>query len=58
MDVAKGKRHHVDFTATKKGKEPTEVAFTTKGGKSVDFVAKKKVPEKVDVSFMARNKKK
>ena len=58
MAMAKGKKHHVDFVATKKVKEPTEVAFKTKTGKSVDFVAKKKVPEKVEVSFMARNKKK
>ncbi|HYK53714.1 MAG TPA: hypothetical protein VEV38_09320 [Candidatus Eremiobacteraceae bacterium] len=56
--MAKGKRHHVDFVATKKVKEPTEVEFRTKAGKSVDFVAKKSVPEKVKVSFMARNKKK
>ncbi len=56
--MTQGKKHHVDFVATKKVKEPTEVAFTTKSGKQVDFVAKKPVPEKVEVSFMARNKKK
>ena len=50
------KKHHVDFIATKKVKEPTEVAFTTKTGKPVDFVAKKSVKEQVEVSFMAKNK--
>jgi len=56
--MAKGSRHHVKFVAIKKVKEPTEVEFRTKAGKSIDFVAKKSVPEKVKVSFMARNKKK
>jgi hypothetical protein len=28
--MTRGKKHHVDFVATKKVKEPTEVAFTTK----------------------------
>jgi len=56
--MSQGRRHHVDFVATKNVKEPTEVTFTTKTGKSVDFVAKKPAPEKVDASFMARNKKK
>ncbi|MGB7220081.1 MAG: hypothetical protein WBD07_14885 [Vicinamibacterales bacterium] len=52
------RKHHVDFIATKKVKEPTEVMFTTKAGKPVDFVAKKVVQEKVEVSFMAKNTKK
>ena len=56
--MAQGRKHHVDFVATKTVKEPTEVAFTTKTGKSVDFIAKKPVQEKVEVSFMAGNKKK
>ena len=56
--MAQGKKHHVDFVATKTVKEPTEVAFTTKTGKPVDFVARKPVQEKVEVSFMAHNKKK
>jgi hypothetical protein len=55
--MAKGKRHHVDFVATKEVKKPTEVSFITKTGETVDFVATKPVPEKVEVSFMARNKK-
>lgn len=55
--MAHAKRHHVDFVAVKMVKEPTEVAFRTKTGKSVDFVAKKPVKEAVEVSFMARNKK-
>jgi hypothetical protein len=56
--MAKAKRHHVDFTATKKVKEPTEVAFRTKTWKPVDFIAEKPVARKVEVDFMARNKKK
>ena len=56
--MAQPKKHHVDFMATKKVKEPTEVVFTTKGGRQVDFVAKKPVKEEVEVSFMARNRKK
>jgi hypothetical protein len=52
-----GKKHHVEFTATKTVKEPTRVAFTTKTGESVHFVAKKPVQEKVDVSFVAGTKK-
>lgn len=55
--MGRAKRHHVDFTATKKVKEPTEVAFTTRAGGHVDFVARKPAKEKVEVSFMARNKK-
>lgn len=51
------KKHHVDFIATKKVKEPTEVAFTKKDGTPVDFVAKKPVKEQVEVSFMAKSKK-
>jgi hypothetical protein len=56
--MAQEKRHHVKFTATKKVKEPTEVAFKTTTGKSVDFVARKPQPEKVKINFMARNKNK
>lgn len=52
------KKHHVDFTAHKKVKEPTDVDFTTRTGKRVDFVAEKPVEKKVGVHFMARNKKK
>jgi hypothetical protein len=52
-----GKKHHVEFTATKTVMEPTPVAFTTKIGESVHFTAKKPVQEKVDVSFMAGTKK-
>lgn len=56
--MAQGKKHHVDFVATKTVKEPTEVAFKTKTGHQVDFVAKMPVQEKVEVSFMAHDKKK
>ena len=56
--MAQPKTHHVDFIATKKVKEPTEVVFTTPSGTHVDFVASKPVKEKVEVSFMARDKKK
>ena len=56
--MAQPKRHHVDFVATKKVKESTEVAFTTKSGTRVDFVATKPVKEKVELSFMARDEKK
>lgn len=56
--MAQGRKHHVDFVATKTVKEPTEVAFTTKTGKPVDFVARKPVQEKVEVSFMAHKRKK
>lgn len=52
--MAQAKRHHVDFIATKKMKEPTEVTFATKTGAHVDFVARKPVKEKIEVSFMAR----
>ena len=55
--MAKPKRHHVEFTARKTVKEPTEVKFKTKSGERVDFTAKKPVKEDVSVSFMARNKK-
>jgi hypothetical protein len=58
LPVAKPKRHHVEFTAQKMVKEPTEVMFKTRAGKRVDFVAAKPVKEEVAVSFMARNKKK
>ena len=54
--MAKPKRHHVEFTARKTIKEPTEVKFKTKSGDRVDFIAKKPVKEEVEVSFMARNK--
>ena len=37
----------VEFDAHKVVKKPTEVEFTTKGGKQVDFVANK--PSKVPV---------
>jgi len=57
MTMAKPKRHHVEFTARKTVKEPTEVKFKTKSGERVDFTAKKPVKEDVSVSFMARNKK-
>ena len=55
--MAKPKRHHVEFTARKTVKEPTEVKFKTKSGKPVDFIAEKPVKEEVEVSFMAKNKK-
>ncbi len=55
--MAKPKRHHVDFTARKTVKEPTEVTFQTRSRGRVEFVAKKPVTEDVEVSFMARNKK-
>jgi hypothetical protein len=56
--MAQSKKHHVDFVAVKKVKEPTEVAFTTNSGTHVDFVAIKPAKEKVEVSFMARTKRK
>ena len=56
--MTKGKKHHVDFVATKKVKKRAKVAFTTQTGEKVGFVARKPVPKKVKVSFMARNKKK
>lgn len=43
----------VQFDAHKKVKKPTEVTFTTKGGKVVDFVADKKVEVPVHVKFKA-----
>ena len=55
--MAKPKRHHVEFTARKTVKEPTEIKFKTKSGERVDFTAKKPVKEEVEVSFIARNKK-
>lgn len=56
--ITQGKKHHVDFSAHKKVKEPTEVKFKTKTGELVDFEARKPVEKRIDVSFMARNKKK
>ncbi len=55
--MAKPKRHHVDFTARKTIKAPTEVKFKTKSGERVDFIAKKSVKGEVKVSFMARKKR-
>ena len=55
--MAKPKRHHVEFTARKTIKEPTEVEFKTKSGERVDFIAKKPVKDEVEVSFMAGNKR-
>lgn len=56
LDIAKPKRHHVEFTSRKTIKEPTEVKFKTKSGDRVDFTARKPMKEEVEVSFMARNK--
>ena len=55
--MTKPAKHHVDFMAVKKVKEPTVVDFRTKDGKRVDFVAEKPVKETVEVSFMAKGKK-
>jgi hypothetical protein len=55
--MSKPKHHHVEFTAHKTVKEPTEVQFKTKTGQAIDFVANKPVKEPVDVSFWAKGKK-
>ena len=51
------RRKRVEFEALKTVKKPTEVDFTTKGGKHVDFIAKKPTKEEVHVDFLARPKK-
>jgi len=52
------RRKRVEFEAQKVVKRPTEVEFTTKGGKHVDFTAKKPVKQEVHVDFLAKPKKK
>lgn len=49
-------KRKVEFDAHKVVKQPTEVEFTTKTGKSVDFVANKKAKVPVHVRFKARVK--
>ena len=46
----------VEFEAHKVVKKPTEVEFTTRGGKDVDFVAAKKTKVPVHVRFKANTK--
>jgi hypothetical protein len=43
----------VEFDAHKVVKQPTEVEFTTKSGKTVDFVAKEPTRVPVHVKFKA-----
>jgi hypothetical protein len=47
-------RKTVEFEAHKKVKRPTEVEFTTKGGKKVDFIAEKQAAVPVHVKFKAK----
>ena len=48
----------VKFEAHRTVKKPTEVAFTTRDGRSVDFVAQKPTREEVRVRFRAEVPKK
>jgi hypothetical protein len=48
----------VEFDAHKNVKRPTEVEFTTQGGKKVDFIAKKKAAIPVHVKFKAKRTEK
>jgi hypothetical protein len=49
-------KEKVEFDGHKTVKRPTEVGFTTKGGKSVDFVANKPTKIPVHVKFTAKKK--
>ena len=51
-------KKNVKFDAHKVVKRPTDVAFTTKGGKKVEFEAEKKVKVPVHVEFEANRRKK
>lgn len=46
-------KKRVEFNAHKIVKKPTEVEFTTRGGRSVDFTAQKRTRVPVRVKFKA-----